>query len=442
MTITKTSCQYSEPLPEETIAFLQGIAADYGKVKNYVYGRYSGIKSMNRLVPVYDVLTEMRHCGLRAELNLPVAYYELAVSEAISDIRGMWGMLKNGLRDRIYANDNLSADDRAYLFTVLKINSVFSAILNRQEYEKPHKTAGLQVDEGRLNNLLCRMVRQQLKKPKVGISTGFKVTPNGYKYKDKALYLVSRTPRKRVCIPLKDANISARQLYICLRGKQAVVVMPVEVEIKKYLSAEAVLYAHIGYKDMLTLSNGHVYGEGLNKLVTPETERLDRKNRERGKLYEAYLREQSDGNIKKAEAIRGNNLGKEKYARVKRRKREMTQNFINSSLNRMLATEKPRKIVITKPVTKNRGRNFSRGLNRRLARSFSGYIRERLAYKCQLYGIELEQISSKGTAVICSNCGAEGKREVYDFICDSCGYQVPASFNAARNIENLAKKKD
>ena len=129
--ITKTVWQYSKPLPPETLAFLQGIAEDYGKVKNFVYGRYSGIKNMNRLAPVYDVLNEMRHCGLRAQLNLPAAYYELAVSEAVTDIRGMWGMLKNKLRDLINANENLSADDRAYLRTVLKINSVFSAILNR-----------------------------------------------------------------------------------------------------------------------------------------------------------------------------------------------------------------------------------------------------------------------------------------------------------------------
>ncbi len=46
-TITKSVFQYSKPLPQETVDFICGIAEDYGKVKNYVYGRYSGIKSMN-----------------------------------------------------------------------------------------------------------------------------------------------------------------------------------------------------------------------------------------------------------------------------------------------------------------------------------------------------------------------------------------------------------
>ena len=76
--------------------------------------------------------------------------------------------------------------------------------------------------------------------------------------------------------------------------------------------------------------------------------------------------------------------------------------------------------------------------NRRLTRSFGGYIREKLAYKCRLYGIELEQISPYATVFTCSECGAEGKREQYDFICANCGLKLSAALNAARNIEKLA----
>ena len=39
--ITKTAALYSGPLTDETMEFLHGIAQDYCKVKNYVYGRYS-----------------------------------------------------------------------------------------------------------------------------------------------------------------------------------------------------------------------------------------------------------------------------------------------------------------------------------------------------------------------------------------------------------------
>lgn len=437
MGITKTVCQYSEPLPRETIEFLRGIAEDYAKVKNYVYGRYSGIRSMNRLVPVYTVLTEMRHCGLRDRLDLPSAYYELAVAEAVSDIRGMWGMLKNTLRECISANEHLTGEDRAYLRTVLKINSTFVAILNREAYERPQKAAGLQVDEKRLNNLLCRLVRKYLKVPAAAGGTGFRVTPMGYKYKPGGLYLVSRKPRRRVCLPLRDNTVSTRQLHVSVQGDRAVVAMPVEVEARSHPPGESVLYAYIGYKDMLTLSTGKVFGKDLNKLVTPETERLNKANHERGRHWQVYLECRDSGDLKKAEAIRQNNLGRVKYLRRKHREREKTQNYINAELNRLIAEEQPQKIVITKPVLKKRGRHFSPAFNRRLARNFGGYIRERLAYKCQVYGIELEQINSKGTALVCSQCGAEGRRDQYDFICESCGLKLPASLNSARNIERL-----
>lgn len=78
-TITKTVWQYSEPLPEETMEFLKGIALDCCKVKNYVYRKYSGIRNLDNLTPVYGILNEMRHCGLREQLNLPAVYYELAI---------------------------------------------------------------------------------------------------------------------------------------------------------------------------------------------------------------------------------------------------------------------------------------------------------------------------------------------------------------------------
>lgn len=54
-TVTKTIWQYSMPLPDETMEFLRGIAVDCRKVKNYVYGKYSGVRNLNNLTPVYNI---------------------------------------------------------------------------------------------------------------------------------------------------------------------------------------------------------------------------------------------------------------------------------------------------------------------------------------------------------------------------------------------------
>ena len=138
-TITKTIWQYSEPLPEDTMAFLRSIALDYSKIKKYVYNRYSGIGSLNRLTPAFDIMSEVRESGIRTQLKLPSAYFSPAVVDAVSDIKTMWGMVKNKLRTLITANENLSSDDRIYLRTVLKLDNIYAAILNHEEYEMPKK---------------------------------------------------------------------------------------------------------------------------------------------------------------------------------------------------------------------------------------------------------------------------------------------------------------
>ena len=102
----------------------------------------------------------------------------------------------------------------------------------------------------------------------------------------------------------------------------------------------------------------------------------------------------------------------------------------------MLAAEKPARIVITRPVTMNKSKLPSKAANRKLTRSFHGYIRERLSYKCRLNAIELVEISSKGTGNVCSRCGAEGRRLPEGFYCPDCGFVAAISLNGAKNIEN------
>ena len=434
-TVTKTIWQYSEQLPKDTMEFLKGIAFDCCKVKNYVYQRYSGIKSVGRLTPVYDILNEMRYCGLREQLNLPVVYYELAIADAVTDIKGRWGTVKNKIGELVTANDNLSADDRLYLRTVLKLNSVYAAVLNCRTYEMPKNAAKLDIDVERLNRLLCRLTRKYLTVPQTNNTNSFRISPNGYSYKDGAMRVVCRTPRKRISIPLRDSRTFDRQIQIHIKEDYIALAVPVETKIKKHEDYQNTVYVYVGYRDMLTLSNGNVYGKELGKLLNPETDRIVQKNRERRRLYEAYVQNTEDGNWKKAGNIEANNLGKIKYDRRKEKERLRTTTFINSEINRMLKEEKPAKIVLTKPVTKNRIKLNSKSANRKVTRSFRSYIRERLAYKCLVHSIELIEISSYGTGNRCCTCGTEGKRRGTEFICERCGTQLAAALNSAKNIE-------
>ncbi len=441
--MTKIAWQYTETLPQETMDFLRGIAEDYAKVKHSVYERYSGIASLGHLASIYDIMTQMRHCGLREQLGLPSVYYELAVRDAVTDIKGMWGMLKNKIRTLVSANENLSDEDRLYLRTVLRLDPVYAAILNRVEYPMPEKAAGLAIDTKRLNHLLRRLTRRYLVKPAPsGRADSFCVSPGGYSYRDGALCLVSRVPRKRIRLPLKDDRTCDRQLRICIRQSDAAIALPVNRKMRRHEDYQNTIFVHLGYRDMCTLSSGNIYGEGLGELASAKSERLMEKNRERGRMRNSYRKSIAEGDRKKAADIEVNNLGGIKYDHRKKKEQAQIESYVNAGINRMLEAEKPGTIVITKPVTIHKKTPGYKPANRKLSESPQGYVRRRLSQKCQTNGITLVEISSKGTGNICSACGAEGKRLAEGFVCVSCGFRSSIALNGARRIEAIYKALD
>lgn len=428
-TVTKTVWQYSEALPEETMEFLRGIARDYNRVKDCVYGRYSGIGGLDRLAPAYGILNEMRRCGLRESLGLPSVYYELAVADAVADIRSAWGTVRRKVGALIAANGNLGADDRAYLRTVLRLDGVYAAVLNRREHATPRNAQGLDVDAARLDNLLRRLTRKCLTRPAPRADSSFRISPNGYSYGGGAIRVAGREPRRRVPIPLRDGRSFDRQILVRVMGDRVALAVPVGARVRRHPDYAGTVYVHVGYRDMLTLPDGTVYGEGLGGLVAPETERLARKNRERQRVRAPRLSD--GGGPGRAERVRANNLGRLKYDRQKGRARRRTETFVNTEINRMLRTERPGRVVVAAP---SGGRPLHGPAGRLSSGSYYGYIRGRLAYKCLVNSVELVEVRARGAWGACSSCGAQGTRRGPAFSCPCCGLEAPAAVNTARNI--------
>ncbi|MBR1445005.1 MAG: transposase [Firmicutes bacterium] len=443
-TITKTVFQYSKELSSETINELRKIADDYNKVKNYIFGRYSGINSLAKLTPGYTVLNEMRYCGLRQQLNLPSVYYELAIFDALRDIKSMWGNLKNKIADLVRKNENLTQEDRIYLLTVLKYPSVFNAILCREDYEMPRNSKKLCIDVKRLNSLLCRYVRKYKQMPKVGRKNSFTVSPMGYKYYEKGLIgFVSRIPRKRIMVDLRDKDIHTRQLKIFVEDDYIKISAPIDVKVNFHEDYTNTIFLHIGFTNMFALSNGKKYGENFNKLVNTETNRLRNKNIERYKVYKVYMDALENGGKSKSRKIKLCNLGKQKYSLHKKSKHSEMITFINSEINRMLREQSPCTVVITKAIIhKKSEKRLSKFSKEKLNRSFEGYIRKRLMEKCFSNGIKIVEVSPKDISVICSECGCIGKTKNSIFLCESCGLKIDKAINSALNIEERYLAKD
>ena len=131
-TLCKTIHQYNkEPVSDGDMKKLLEIAADYGRVKNYVYDRFGGIGSLKKLYPGYTVQNEMTASGLREQLDMPSVYFYLAVFDALKDIKSQWTRTKSRVLKLIGRNENLTPGDKHYLRFLLKVNNAFTAVLDQ-----------------------------------------------------------------------------------------------------------------------------------------------------------------------------------------------------------------------------------------------------------------------------------------------------------------------
>jgi len=480
--ICKTIHQYSKgPISQEDMLKLQEIGEGYRQVKNYVYQRYSGIKSLPRLYPGYTIQNEMTESGLRAQLGLPSVYFYLAVFDALGDIKTQWSMVKNGVLAAVNSNEGLTPEERHYLRFVLKVSGCFENILNGKEvviptamkgqYENilsemeatvfdrpmnetsavsdmetvsgnkaashPETAAGGAVaHREKLNRYLCRQVRKRLHKLHTDKANGFAIAERAYRYGkcggQQGIFLSTREARKRVFVPLTDENEYQKQLYVKLKPEKNTVEIdiPVETRIRTHEDYVNELGLSPGMWQMLTTDRGKVYGARFGELHRELVEYMSDANR-------IYRRE------------RRNNPGREKYRARKARLDAGLETYVNQELNRMLAEEKPRIIYIPK-LSRNvknsnkhrsrQGRNPYKKINYSVNVWRRGFLMERLEQKCKENSIELVEVIGQGISTECSACGAEGKYRDDRFRCENCGYEADKKINAARNAMKRGKE--
>lgn len=400
---------------------LQEIAKDYRAVKNYVYQRYGGIKSLPKIYPGYTVQNEMTASGLRASLGLPSVYFYLAVFDALGDIKNQWTQTKGRIEKCIRENENLTPEDRHYLRFVMKQSHCFECILLEEkmelseDWQKPFEDVRAGVDEKRLNQYLCRQVRRHLRKLHTDTDDGFAVTERAYRYENHGIYLATKEKRKRVFIPLTDNNHYDKQLYIRLLAeeKSVIIHVPVETKVRQNADYQKEVGLAVGIRTMFVTDEGAVYGEKYSEYQFALAE---------------YVRE---GNIRYRKN-KGNNPGRKKYMAGRERLEAALHTYINAEINRMLRTEKPAVIYLPKLPQSSKA-----GVNKRINSSVSmwqkGYVRDRLSQKCREQSIELTEVFGKDISNECSQCGAIGKKTEGFFTCKACGARIPERENAARN---------
>lgn len=400
---------------------LQEIAGDYRTVKNYVYQRYGGIKSLPKIYPGYTVQNEMTASGLRTSLGMPSVYFYLAVFDALGDIKNQWTQTKGRIEKCIRENENLTPEDRHYLRFVMKQSHCFESILLEQkmelsdEWQKSFEEVREGVDENRLNQYLCRQVRRHLKRMHTDTVDGFSVSHKAYRYEDHGIYLAIKEKRKRIFIPLTDNNSYTKQLYVRIFPEEGNVVIhvPVERKVRRHEDYQREIGLAVGIRTMFVTDEGSIYGEKYSNYQYALSE---------------YVRE---GNIR-YRRNKETNPGRKKYLAGRQRLEEALHTYINAEINRMLRTEKPAVVYLPKLPQSSKA-----GVNKKINSSVSmwqkGYVRNRLTQKCREQSIELIEVFGKDISNECSRCGAIGQKNDDVFTCKACGAALFERENAARN---------
>ena len=429
--ICKTIRQYSKnPISDDDMEKLLEIAADYAKVKNYVYMRFGGIGGLSKIYPGYTVQNEMTASGLRGNLGLPSVYFYLAVFDAVNDIKGQWENTKSEVLRLVGKNENLTEEEKHYIRFLLKVSNAFEAVLNQKDIELPESIQkqyvklAEQVNGDKLNRYLCRQVRKVRGKRSRAIpngkADGFAIAERAYRYGENeglnGIFVSIKERRKRIFIPLTDSNRYASQLYIKLypEEKRLEINVPIRVTVCRHEDYQNQVGISMGMYTMLTTNKGHDYGEKLGKYQTE---------------YAEWIRQQAMSYSRNRE----NNPGRKKYSAKKKRWEEQLHSYINHELNRFFREEKPERIYAVR-LPKPMGGGLNRKINHSVGLWQRGYIRSRLIQKCREQSVEYVEVLGKDISRECSCCGSAGEKKDGLFCCGACGQTVEEKQNTARNV--------
>lgn len=191
--------------------------------------------------------------------------------------------------------------------------------------------------------------------------------------------------------------------------------MPIRMAVRVHPGYTRRIGTAFGMYTMLTTDEGHRYGERLGEYQT---------------AYADWIRTQAAS----WQRNKDSNPGRKKYYAKKRRLEEQLHSYINQELNRFMREEKPRTIYTVKlsgPQAKGRDKQMNHYVNMWQR----GYIRKRLAQKCEEQFVEMIEVIGKDISRECSNCGAAGLKSGARFYCPACGYEEEEKTNTARNAK-------
>ena len=419
-------------------------------IKNYVWSRYSGIGSLLKQSG-WTIRDELIQKDLLSK-KITKTLSRVAIEKSASTIKTNWTTTKKKVKNAIKQNENLTEDDKRYLFLCLKHTPTLYNILN---YKKVNYTTDylkdLKIDVHRLNNLLRRYIRRYKTKSYTN-KTNVILTSNLYKFNsnDNTFMFLRKAKNSRIEISL-TGNIpklkGTLELVKNQKSNQYYLHVPLDRVIsKKNITNESeILGLDVGITDLITLSNGSVYGANSSELFYTLSDNLVNKNRSRLFSYKQELEQRilNEQNLttkaileQKLKNLENNNLGsKKRISKISKYKSRIVSH-INCELNKMVKEEDIEEIVREDLnwISKKK-KNVSRKQQNRFSTWSKGVLLERLSIKLAEKGIKETIVNPAYTSQVCCKCNHLGNRNGKTFKCSNCNLSIDADFNASINTK-------
>ena len=418
-------------------------------IKNYVWSRYSGIGSLLKQSG-WTIRDELIQEDLLSK-KITKTFSRTAIEKSASTIKSNWTRTKKSVKKAIAQNENLTEDDKHYLFLCLKHTPTLYNILNYKKVDYSiDYLKDLKVDVHRLNNLLRRYIRRYKTKAHTNKSNVilpsslYKFNPSnneftltGKKRNSKVeITLIGNVPKLKGTLELVK-NQKSNQYYLHVPLDRI-------INKKKMTDESEILGLDVGITDLITLSNGSIYGANSAELFYNLSDNLVNKNRSRLFSYKQKLekrivieQDQSKKSIleQKLRNLEENNLGsKKRIAKISKYKSRIASH-INCELNKMVKEEDIQEIVREDLNWSSKKKNVSRKQRNRFVTWSKGILLERLSVKLAERGIKETIVNPAYTSQVCCKCNHLGNRKGKEFKCSNCNLSIDADFNASINIK-------
>lgn len=414
-------------------------------IKNYVWSRYSGIGSLLKQSG-WTIRDELIQKDLLSK-KITKTFSRVAVEQSASAIKSNWTTTKKKVKKAIAQNENLTKDDKHYLYLCLKHTPTLYNILNYKKVDyQTDCLKALKVNVHRLNNLLRRYIRRYKTKSHTNKANVI-LTSNLYKFNsnNNTFMFSGKAKHSRLEISL-IGNVpklkGTLELVKNQKDNQYYLHVPLDriISQKDMTEQSEILGLDIGITDLITLSNGSVYGANSAELFYNLSDNLVNKNRSRLFSYKQKLEHRISIEIDpskksilelKLKNLEENNLGSKKRISKIGKYKSRIASHINHELNKMLKEEDVEEIVREDLTWRSKKKNVSKKQQNRFSTWSKGLLLERLSIKLAEKGIKETIVNPAYTSQVCCKCNHLGNRKGKEFKCSNCNLSIDADFNAS-----------